>query len=72
MELFARVMLVSQFKCATAYQYFLKKFLACNQISSTGFCWGELRANKIQVIDQFSGFVSPFTVDKKSLNSPYL
>jgi hypothetical protein len=31
------------------YQYFLKKFFACNQISSTGFCCGALGANKIQV-----------------------
>ena len=42
------------------YQYFLKKFLACNQISSTGFCWGALGANKIQLIDQLSVFLSPF------------
>jgi hypothetical protein len=33
---------------------------------------GEIGANKIQVIDQFSGSLPPFTVDKKSLNSPYL
>jgi hypothetical protein len=54
------------------YQYFLKKFLACNQISSTGFCWGELGVNKIQVSDQSDGYLSLFTDDKKSLNSPYL
>jgi len=46
------------------YQYFLKKFLACNQISSTGLCWGELGANKIQVIDQSLGSLSVFTDDK--------
>jgi hypothetical protein len=40
------------------YQYFRKKFLDCNQISSTGFCSGALGANKIQVIDQFSGALS--------------
>ncbi len=46
------------------YQYFLKKFLACNQISSTGFCWGALGANKIQVIDQSDGSLSLFTENK--------
>jgi len=46
------------------YQYFRKKFLAGNQISSTGFCSGALGANKIQVIDQFSGYLSPLTDDK--------
>ncbi len=59
------------FKYLHKYQYFLKKFLACNQISSTGFCWSALGANKIQVIDQFSGSLSPFSSNKKSLNSPY-
>jgi hypothetical protein len=59
-------------KALHKYQYFLKKFLACNQISSTGFCWGEWGANKIQLIDQFDGSLSLFTDAKKSLNSPYL
>jgi hypothetical protein len=54
------------------YQYFLKKFLACNQISSRGFCWGELGANKIQVIDQSLGSLSLFADYKKTLSSPYL
>jgi hypothetical protein len=54
------------------YPYFIKKFLACSQISSTGFCWGALGANKIQVIDQFFGSLSVFTDDKKSLTYPYL
>jgi hypothetical protein len=54
------------------YQYFLKKFLAGNQISSTGFCWGELGANKIQFIDPLLGSLSLFTDDKNSLISPYL
>jgi hypothetical protein len=54
------------------YQYFIKKFLAGNQISSTGFCWGALGANKIQLIDQLSGSLSPLTSNKNSLNSPYL
>jgi hypothetical protein len=48
------------------YQYFLKKFLACNQISSTGFCWGALGANKVQVIDQLAGSLAPFISNKKS------
>jgi hypothetical protein len=43
------------------YQYFRKKFLDCNQISSTGFCSGALGANKIQVIDQSSASLSRLT-----------
>jgi hypothetical protein len=54
------------------YQYFVKKKLPCNQISSTGFSWGELGANKIQVIDQLLGSLSLFADDIKSLDSPYL
>jgi hypothetical protein len=50
-------------------QCFVKKFLACNQISSTGFCSGALGANKIQVIDQWSGSQPSMTVAKKSLSS---
>ena len=50
-------------------QYFLKKFFACNQISSTGFCSGALGANKIQVINQRSGSQSLLTAAKNSLIS---
>jgi hypothetical protein len=46
------------------YQYFRKKFLDCNQISSTGFCSGALGSNKIQVIHQSSGSLSRLTSDK--------
>lgn len=47
-------------------QHFLTKFLACNQISSMGFCSDAFGANRIQVICHHSGSQFLLTAAKKS------